>query len=43
MKDAQVAIEDERFFQHGGADVEALARAVVQNTTTDSTPSTGLT
>ncbi|WP_281966351.1 transglycosylase domain-containing protein [Serinicoccus marinus] len=36
MKDAQVAIEDERFFQHGGADVEALARAVVQNTTTDS-------
>jgi len=37
MKDAQVAIEDERFFQHGGADVEALARAVVQNTTTDTT------
>ncbi|WP_192796735.1 penicillin-binding protein [Serinicoccus kebangsaanensis] len=37
MKDAQVAIEDARFFQHGGADVEALARAVVQNTTTDTT------
>ncbi|WP_083518954.1 transglycosylase domain-containing protein [Serinicoccus chungangensis] len=37
MKDAQVAIEDERFFQHGGADVEALARAVVQNSTTDTT------
>lgn len=37
MKDAQVAIEDERFFQHGGADVEALARAVVQNATTDTT------
>lgn len=37
MKDAQVAIEDERFFDHGGADIEALARAVVQNTTTDST------
>lgn len=37
MKDAQVAIEDERFFDHGGADVEALARAVVQNATTDGT------
>ncbi|WP_298749087.1 transglycosylase domain-containing protein [uncultured Serinicoccus sp.] len=37
MKDAQVAIEDARFFQHGGADVEALARAVVQNSTTETT------
>lgn len=37
MKDAQVAIEDERFYQHGGMDVEALARAVVQNVSTDST------
>lgn len=37
MKDAQVAIEDERFYQHGGMDVEALARAVVKNATTDST------
>ena len=37
MKDAQVAIEDERFFQHGGMDLEALARAVVQNATTDNT------
>lgn len=37
MKDAQVAIEDERFYQHGGMDLEALARAVVQNATTDRT------
>ena len=37
MKDAQVAIEDERFFDHGGMDVEALARAVVSNATTDNT------
>lgn len=37
MKDAQVAIEDERFYQHGGLDVEALARAVVSNATSDST------
>ncbi|HSP60107.1 MAG TPA: transglycosylase domain-containing protein [Ornithinimicrobium sp.] len=37
MKNAQVAIEDERFFEHGGMDVEALARAVVSNATTDNT------
>jgi membrane peptidoglycan carboxypeptidase len=37
MKNAQVAIEDERFFDHGGMDVEALARAVVSNATSDST------
>ncbi len=37
MKDAQIAIEDERFFDHGGMDVEALARAVVSNATSDST------
>lgn len=37
MKDAQVAIEDERFYQHGGMDVEALARAVVSNATSENT------
>src|SRR5690606_17795023 len=37
MKHAQIAIEDERFFQHGGLDVEALARAVVSNATSDRT------
>lgn len=37
MKNAQVAIEDERFYDHGGMDIEALARAVVSNATTDST------
>ncbi|RIK15981.1 MAG: hypothetical protein DCC50_06485, partial [Acidobacteria bacterium] len=37
MKDAQVAIEDERFYEHGGLDVEALARAVVSNATSDTT------
>ena len=40
MKNAQVAIEDERFYQHGGMDLEALARAVVSNATSDSTPET---
>lgn len=37
MKNAQVAIEDERFYQHGGLDVQALARAVVSNATTENT------
>ena len=37
MKDAQVAIEDERFYDHGGMDIEALARAVVSNAASDST------
>ena len=37
MKDAQVAIEDERFFQHGGLDLESLARAVVSNATSETT------
>ncbi|MDO5740657.1 MAG: transglycosylase domain-containing protein, partial [Ornithinimicrobium sp.] len=37
MKKAQVAIEDERFYDHGGMDLQALARAVVSNATSDST------
>ena len=31
MKDAQVAIEDERFYQHGALDQRGLARAVAAN------------
>lgn len=31
MRDAQVAIEDERFYDHGGLDARALARALVSN------------
>ena len=37
MKNAQVAIEDERFFDHGGLDLRALSRALVSNATSDST------
>ncbi|MBW8172160.1 penicillin-binding protein [Ornithinimicrobium sp. Arc0846-15] len=37
MRDAQVAIEDERFYEHGGLDLQALARALVSNATTDDT------
>ncbi|WP_169787744.1 transglycosylase domain-containing protein [Luteipulveratus mongoliensis] len=31
MQQAQVAIEDKRFYEHGGADPQGLARAVVSN------------
>jgi len=37
MQDAQVAIEDERYFEHGGVDPKALGRAVVTNATTEDT------
>ncbi|WP_109470963.1 transglycosylase domain-containing protein [Ornithinimicrobium cavernae] len=37
MKQAQVAIEDERFYDHGGMDLRALSRALVSNATSDST------
>lgn len=37
MRNAQVAIEDERFYEHGGLDLTALARAFVSNATTDDT------
>ena len=33
MQNAMVAIEDKRFFGHGGVDVEGMARAVVVNLT----------
>jgi len=37
MQDAQVAIEDERYFDHGGVDPKALGRAFVTNATTEDT------
>ncbi|WP_165700171.1 penicillin-binding protein [Ornithinimicrobium ciconiae] len=37
MKNAQIAIEDERFFDHGGLDLRALSRAMVSNATSDTT------
>ncbi len=37
MRDAQVAIEDERFYDHGGLDLRALSRALVSNAMSDST------
>ena len=36
-KDAAVAGEDERFFEHGGVDVAGIARAAVSNATSDTT------
>ena len=35
MIDAIIAIEDERFYDHGGVDGEGLARAMVHNVTSD--------
>lgn len=37
MQQAQVAIEDERYYEHGGVDAKALGRAFVSNATTDDT------
>ncbi|MCY1157477.1 MAG: penicillin-binding protein [Citricoccus sp.] len=37
MKDAIVAIEDERFYEHGGVDPRGLTRALVNNATSDTT------
>ncbi|MDS2171139.1 MULTISPECIES: transglycosylase domain-containing protein [unclassified Nesterenkonia] len=36
MQDAIVAIEDERFYEHGGVDARGLGRAMVHNVTSDS-------
>lgn len=36
MKDAIVSIEDERFYEHSGVDARGLARALVNNATSDS-------
>ncbi|MGB3829670.1 MAG: transglycosylase domain-containing protein [Ornithinimicrobium sp.] len=35
MQQAQIAIEDERYYDHGGVDPKALGRALVTNATTD--------
>ncbi|BDZ56538.1 hypothetical protein GCM10025872_01950 [Barrientosiimonas endolithica] len=37
MQKAQVAIEDKRFYEHGGVDPQGLARALVSNTVSGST------
>ncbi len=36
MQKAQVAIEDSRFYEHGGVDLRGIARAAVNNATTNS-------
>lgn len=36
MQDAMVAIEDSRFYEHGGVDLQGVARAAVNNFTEDS-------
>lgn len=36
MQDAMVAIEDARFYEHGGVDLQGVARAAVNNFTEDS-------
>ncbi|GAB3192860.1 transglycosylase domain-containing protein [Nesterenkonia suensis] len=36
MRDAIIAIEDERFYEHGGVDARGLSRAMVHNLTSDS-------
>ncbi len=43
MRDATVAIEDERFYQHGGVDYEAIVRAGVENVTSGKTVQGGST
>lgn len=37
MRDATVAVEDARFYEHGGVDVQGIARAVVHNLLSDET------
>lgn len=37
MQKAQVAIEDYRFYDHGGVDLKGIARAVVNNASSDDT------
>ncbi|MEJ5914081.1 transglycosylase domain-containing protein [Pseudokineococcus sp. 1T1Z-3] len=37
VRDAVIAIEDERFYEHGGADAQGIARAFVNNLRGDST------
>jgi membrane peptidoglycan carboxypeptidase len=35
MRDAVIAVEDRRFYEHGGIDPQGLVRALVENATTD--------
>ena len=37
MRQAQIAIEDHRFYEHGALDLKGTLRALVRNTTTDET------
>ncbi|HEX8508412.1 MAG TPA: transglycosylase domain-containing protein [Propionibacteriaceae bacterium] len=37
MREAQLAIEDHRFYSHGALDVRGTARALIRNSTSDST------
>ncbi|WP_084500153.1 transglycosylase domain-containing protein [Brevibacterium album] len=37
MKDATVAVEDERFYEHTGVDIQGIARAAVSNAVSSST------
>ena len=43
MKRATIAIEDKRFYQHGGVDYVGIVRAAVKNVTTDRTAQGGST
>ena len=43
MRKAQVAIEDHRFYEHGGADLQGILRAAVSNQVSDSTGGGGST
>ena len=37
VKDATIAAEDERFYEHGGVDIAGIVRAAVNNVTSDTT------
>lgn len=43
MKDATIAIEDERFYKHGGVDYSAIVRAAVRNASSGKTVQGGST
>jgi membrane peptidoglycan carboxypeptidase len=43
MRKAQIAIEDHRFYDHGGADLQGILRAAVSNQVSDSTGGGGST
>jgi len=43
MRQAQIAIEDHRFYEHGGADLQGILRAFISNQVSDSTGGGGST